>query len=332
MKEVFISFIIPCFNVSKYIRDCLDSIISNVINETYEIICVNDCSTDKTREVILEYASEYNQIRLIDHKINLKQGGAMNTGIENSIGKFIWIVAPDDFICGDIESVFNLLVEFSIEILLFNYNKVDENGCFIKKKCLVESTSEVFRGINMLEKGGKDLLSNYDLSVACRIYLRSYISSNNFRFIENAAMTDLEFSIRSLAFARRVKSIDSAIYCYRYNPNSVSNNWNFKGDKIFQLSFVIGSGILKLSEDIHELSLDYSRLLNEGAIWRINQFTISILKSPYKELLIFCRLINKTHLKKEMYHYIKWYNKILLSNSWIMIAAWMIAFHKRISR
>ena len=93
-----LSIILPCYNVERYIADCLDSIYTQDLTEDeFEVICVNDCSTDGTREVIENYASHSN-LTLIDHAENLTAGGARNTGIKAAKGEYIWFVDPDDMV------------------------------------------------------------------------------------------------------------------------------------------------------------------------------------------------------------------------------------------
>lgn len=74
MRNPLISIIVPVYNVEKYLRDCLDSLI----NQTYqniEIICFNDASTDKSLEILQEYSTDDNRIKVINSLINVKQGG-----------------------------------------------------------------------------------------------------------------------------------------------------------------------------------------------------------------------------------------------------------------
>ena len=89
--------IIPVYNVEEYLKECLESII----NQTYkdiEIICVDDCSPDKSADIIKEYALKDNRIKYIKHTENKFQGGARNTGIISAKGKYITFVDSDDYI------------------------------------------------------------------------------------------------------------------------------------------------------------------------------------------------------------------------------------------
>ncbi|MEI0566106.1 glycosyltransferase family 2 protein [Brachyspira pulli] len=99
-----VSIIIPVYNVSKYLRACLDS----VINQTYkdlEIICINDGSTDDSLEILKEYSNKDNRIIIIDKK-NAGVSAARNDGIEKSSGEYLFFMDSDDYIDNDFIEVF----------------------------------------------------------------------------------------------------------------------------------------------------------------------------------------------------------------------------------
>ncbi|MEI0606088.1 glycosyltransferase family 2 protein [Brachyspira pulli] len=99
-----VSIIIPVYNVSKYLRTCLDS----VINQTYkdlEIICINDGSTDDSLEILKEYSNKDNRIIIIDKK-NAGVSAARNDGIEKSSGEYLFCMDSDDYIDNDFIEVF----------------------------------------------------------------------------------------------------------------------------------------------------------------------------------------------------------------------------------
>ena len=94
-----ITVIIPIYNVSKYLKNCLES----VINQTYknlEIICVNDGSTDNSLEILKEYKERDERIIIIDKK-NAGVSAARNDGIEKASGEYLFCVDGDDYIDED---------------------------------------------------------------------------------------------------------------------------------------------------------------------------------------------------------------------------------------
>ena len=88
MNEVKISYILPCYNVEKYIATCLESLIKQTLNEI-EIICINDGSTDDTLSVIKSYQSKDNRIKVVTYH-NQGPGAARNLGIGFQLRKTRW--------------------------------------------------------------------------------------------------------------------------------------------------------------------------------------------------------------------------------------------------
>lgn len=95
-RNVKVSIVVPCYNVESYINQCIDSIISQTLRDI-EIICVNDGSKDHTLEILKEYASKDERIKLID-KQNSGYGDSMNMGMQAACGEYIGIVESDDFV------------------------------------------------------------------------------------------------------------------------------------------------------------------------------------------------------------------------------------------
>ena len=94
---VFFSIIIPVYNGEQYIKNCLDSIYRQGLgDDDFEVICVNDCSTDNTAQVISEYGKFHQNLRLINHETNRRQGGARNTGVKVAEGDYILYIDADD--------------------------------------------------------------------------------------------------------------------------------------------------------------------------------------------------------------------------------------------
>ena len=91
-----ISVLVPCYNVEKYLRECIDSIRSQTY-KNLEIICINDGSTDSTAEILRQYADIDRRIRVIT-KENSGYGHSMNIGLSKATGEYLGIVESDDFI------------------------------------------------------------------------------------------------------------------------------------------------------------------------------------------------------------------------------------------
>lgn len=205
------SFILPCYNVEKYIARCLDSILNQDIpHDEYEIICVNDCSPDNLSNVVRQYQQEYPNIILIEHTENKTAGGARNTGIDYAQGEYIWFVDPDDQIMpNSLLKLWNEVKECNVDILFFNHNLYTYEGECIEHKVVPNS--------DLLS--GQDFLTKYfpkQTTKICSVYnelMRTeHIISSKFRYPEIPASQDVVFLWEVICNAQKVKSIDSVHY------------------------------------------------------------------------------------------------------------------------
>jgi glycosyltransferase involved in cell wall biosynthesis len=317
MMQIHLSIILPCYNVEKYIVACLDSLYQQDIpEEEYEVICVNDCSPDGTRDLIIKYQQKHANLYLIEHEVNKKQGGARNSGLKVAKGEYVWFVDPDDFIKPNVsKQLLEICVKNNLDILLFNYDKVSSSGEFKFKKENV-SNNEVTTGIEFINSLGINYLNDYDLSVWSRIVKTDFFRKNNIKFIENTILEDLEFSLRTLILSGRIKTLSDSFYCYRYNENSTMSELNrqVKGEFIYQTCLVVGKGIIDLADDIKNIDLNISNMLYLSGVWRVNRITKPILKASIKERKVFYNLLKKNRdFKISILGYLNSINKILVN-------------------
>ncbi|MDR1743153.1 MAG: glycosyltransferase [Dysgonamonadaceae bacterium] len=226
-KTKRLSIIIPFYNVEKYIAQCLQSIYAQDISEEdYEVICVNDCSPDNSREVVLEFQKEHKNLKLIEHRTNTMQGGARNTGLRAAQGKYVWFIDSDDFIKENcLAKLLNILEQRNLDILRFDFQTVDENG-----HCLGADT--VNFPANKVTEGKQVFLhfkdqSDFDNSwrkVTCftwsRIVKRSFLTDNNIFYYQNFYGEDSPVGVKCYLFAKRFLYLPERVLYYRQRQNS----------------------------------------------------------------------------------------------------------------
>ena len=119
--SILISYILPCYNVAPYVARCLESIErQDIPQDEFEVICVDDCSTDQTVETIRFYQQIYSNIFLFCHTENRTAGGARNTGIKHAKGEYLWFVDPDDAITADVVGeLYSIIYTHNLDALLF---------------------------------------------------------------------------------------------------------------------------------------------------------------------------------------------------------------------
>lgn len=125
-KTIKVSIIVPVYNVEKYIRCCLDSLVNQTMSNI-EIICINDGSTDNSLEILEEYAKKDDRIKIINQE-NKKQGAARNRGIEIAQGEFIGFVDSDDWVDLDyFEKLYTTALEYQSDVAVASVLKHKKN-------------------------------------------------------------------------------------------------------------------------------------------------------------------------------------------------------------
>ena len=154
-----ISVIIPVYNREKYIGRALRSILNQSINKSrYEIIVINDASTDNSEKIIKKYSKE---ITLISNKKNLGLPASLNKGINNSKGRFIIRIDSDDYVHKDFLKIPYLFLTLNsdFDAVSLDYYKVDDRENIISKNnCITDpiGCGIMFRHENLVEIGMYD--------------------------------------------------------------------------------------------------------------------------------------------------------------------------------
>ena len=132
-----VSIIVPVYNVELFIDECISSLVNQTLSNI-EIILVNDASTDKSLEKIVEWSRKDDRIVVINSKQNLRQGGARNLGIKAARADYIGFVDSDDFVSYEMyENLYNNIHSsngLTNDIVISNTYFVYDNGCSIPQQ------------------------------------------------------------------------------------------------------------------------------------------------------------------------------------------------------
>lgn len=259
MKHKF-SLIIPAYNVEKYIKKCLDSVLNQTYNN-YEIIIINDGSTDNTSKILESYKSN-KKIKIINQE-NKGLSNARNTGVSNAKGDYILFIDSDDFIEKELLEILNKTINDE-DLVRFQIRILDETNKIIK-----EYKEETFNNLNGIEAFNK--LSKYNLVelAVCYAYKKDTFLKNNYKFEEKTYHEDFGLIPYIIISSKKVTSINYIGYNYLQRKNSIMNNtdyekeikksndvlkhyknlikWsqNIEGDLTIYKSFIANSVILK---------------------------------------------------------------------------------------
>lgn len=215
-----LSIIVPVYNVEKYLCVCVDSLLKQDISiDDYEIILVDDGSTDNSGTICDEYAEKNGNIRVI-HQVNSGLSAARNRGLELAEGQYIMFVDSDDFLEQNIYcDLITQIKEENLDILRFNYENVDENGKIIHPY----KNPKVYSDYGDEVVGGKDFML-HRLGLACyawQFIIRTDIAKR-VPFLEGIRFEDTEWVTRLFPIVARISSTDTHVYNYRIRIGSIT--------------------------------------------------------------------------------------------------------------
>ena len=219
-----VSIIIPVYNVEKYLRQCLDSVINQTFKDI-EIIIVNDCSPDNSLQIIKEYQQKDERIVLLDLKQNIGLAFARNAGMKIAKGKYITFIDSDDWVIEDyIEILYNNIELYKTEVVIAENLEYDNiSDCVINKSQKLKFYNKIIKDI----KDKKNLILFIPrLIIQAMIVSRKFIVEKNILFQKEKIGEDLLFIVEIIASNSSLLYIDYPIYYYRVNrENSLMTNF-----------------------------------------------------------------------------------------------------------
>lgn len=194
-----LSIIVPVYNMELYLEKCLSTLVNqNNNNYSYEIICVNDGSTDKSQEILELYKDKYNKnIKIIATK-NLGVSNARNIGIENSSGEYITFVDSDDWIDEDFVCIaLDNIKQYGVDLCVFDTVYVYNENIYHKEMI-------------------SDTIFNTENHACGKIFKRSIINEYGIKFPVGITIgEDLAFTFSYICAINDYKHIQRGLYYYR---------------------------------------------------------------------------------------------------------------------
>lgn len=216
-KKYLISIILPCYNVDKYIKKALLSVINQTL-KNIEIICINDGSSDKTLDIINEFAQNDNRIKVYTQE-NQGQGVARNNGINYATAPYIAFMDPDDWVAYDMyEKLYNLAVQNDVDFVECGFIKYYETSGELKKVKFDYPACE-----NKIFNYNDD--KNYvfrgtSFSPCNKLFRKSFIVDNDIYFSKRKLSEDQIFTLKAKVLAKKILYTPNAYYTYNIHPES----------------------------------------------------------------------------------------------------------------
>lgn len=240
-----LSVIIPVYNTEKYLRKCLDSII----NQTYkdlEIICIDDCSTDNSFQILKEYELKDPRIKVFKNETNLKVGKTRNLGITLATGDYIHFMDSDDWLdLNAYKTLLNKIENKDVDIIYFLLRRKTINGQFTTKIYNWPNKKHLEKLISINDD--YDIINNWQTINATKIYRKNFLTENNLYYGNYENTEDLHYCYTTLLKSNRIYITEDTLYNYRYhNPKSLVNT-RFKNHL----------NSIKIFLDLYEFTKDY---------------------------------------------------------------------------
>lgn len=218
MSIPMVSVIVPVYNSSRYLHRCIDSILYQSFND-FEVLLVDDGSTDNSGEICDEYAAKDSRVRVF-HKENGGVSSARNVGLDNAVGEWVTFIDSDDWIDQDFGSIIKCLRDESVIVdIIISYPKS-------YTKCSLIMPDEQYEGL-ILSNDFQLLFSECRIDkytyVWSKFYRKLFLDSENLHFDELISIgEDHVFLYSCLLKAKAVYSSPRKYYNYRYVEEGLS--------------------------------------------------------------------------------------------------------------
>lgn len=326
MNKYKVSVIIPCYNGEKFLKRCLESLKQQTMNFKYiEVIFVNDCSTDNSNNILMEFSKKYSNCKIFNLKKN--SGGPakpVRIGIEKATSNYIMFLDCDDTYEKNMcEVLYNTIIETNVDFVVCNHNELKNRKSLIKKQKenlerTVYNPKKDFKVLSKIARWDKIFNRKFmidnnincpiDIAVSDDVILctKAYLNSNQVISLENFFGYNYYIyeSEDSKSFSRDINSslIKNALYGYFYLAKLIKSE---KRDEILPFVFephlrTTLTNFIKLSDSTsNKISFlkeiyDFEKFLDTPIIFKEKWARILnylIIKRKFKLAILFSNII-----------------------------------------
>lgn len=323
------SAIIPAFNAESTVRRCLDSVYALPVPESeFEVIVIDDCSSDGTVARIQDYAAAHSNLTLLRQSENHRQGAARNRGVAASKGKYVLFLDSDDEIAPGITSALRLADQSDLEMTVLRAVSVDAEGQLRHEYRLPYPQDRVFKGI--------DLQSEYPYwcsGPVLYVYSRGFLERTGYPFAEDVLYEDCDFVNVHLYYAQRMGYCDTVSYRIHENSHSTTRTMSFKHACDYAL---LGTRMLAFYRNIEKEKTVYADSILEGGSYNIMKAFRALLRlGSWAEVRAFydrfdARANRKDYLsyREPAYCWNRWTRFCLKHRTWATFLAGSVGFFR----
>ena len=228
-----ISVIIPVYNAEKYLGVCLKSLLIQTFTD-FEVILVNDCSTDSSVLIAESYLEKFDgRLKIITLEKNTGSGAIpRNIGLEHARGEYVYFIDNDDFIINSaLETLYNFAENYQADVVLMERaftcgeepipNEFGDNITLIPPRFVIDEP--LLETNNLIERIEKFLRLSFGHPPWLKLLRRDFLLENNIRLPEVKISDDLIWTFEIICLARKILRVPSQLYVYRKTEQSVMN-------------------------------------------------------------------------------------------------------------
>lgn len=223
-NQIDLSIVIPAYNAEKYIKDTVCSVLGQITDYRYEVIIINDGSTDNTLEIIYkEFGKIENIIILSKHNSGVAE--TRNVGIKKAKGNYIYFLDSDDLLKSNmIENLLTEAYKNELDALMFSATSFydEEYDGEWKPPSYLRKEYKVLSGNNLLEKQQND--KNVIVSPVLYIIKKELLIRNGLFFPEGVDNEDNYFTFYLFSICKRISTTSESYYCRRVRNDSIMTN------------------------------------------------------------------------------------------------------------
>ena len=296
MSSMLVSFIIPSYNSAHTVKRCLDSIYALLLKqEEFEVIFIDDCSTDNTCEIVAEYQSEHPNITLLRQPKNNRQGAARNRGVAVAKGEYICFVDSDDAVTEGIVDALRMAQEQQTDMTAFHTASANEKGIITKENERLDfPQGQLFTGVELQNKH-----PYWNSAPWGYIYSKAFLDKTNYLFREGVLYEDSDFVMVHLYYAQRMNYSPNLGYLAYYREGSTTHSVSYKNQSDYLL---LGTRMLALYTIIQQ-DIDSGKRTDD----RIQEFADGVLEGAIHNVTMSLKRLYKLTSPAEI---VRFYRRI----------------------
>lgn len=228
-NNIKISVILSVYNVEKYLNECIDSILNQTFKD-FELICINDSSTDRSLDILNDYAAKDSRVKVFTQP-NGGLSSTRNLGMKYAVGEYLMFLDSDDYFDTTLlEKLYTKASNYNADFVVTSYKFYDDSTKEITdKKSQINKNFLPDKEVFCIDDMQQCKFSFLPMAPWTKMYKKDFIFNNGLLFQDIKSCTDVFFTYATTALAKRICIVDENLIFYRINR--VGSITSKRGDK-----------------------------------------------------------------------------------------------------